>query len=177
MSMLKIKNGFTLIETLVVLGIFSILAILVTSVIIYSLRGTRKSEYTYELREKLDQVVEVIDRQIRNAKQINSDEYITFCETNGANSIFSKLNMNRVSYIDQYGTTTSFDCGNESIASGSAILLNNQDANFSCHFDYEIPCAIGVPPNITFYISATSIATGPEGAGVSLENKIQLRSY
>lgn len=174
----NIPMGFTLIETLVVLSVFSILAILVTSIIIYSLRGSKKSENTYLVRDKLSYAVEIIDRQMRNAKAIipPGDSLELRCSTLDADSSVVLKGEKRIDYRDQNGTATYFDCSS-SIASGSAELIDPTKISSTCSFDYRIPCSIGIPPTVTFKISGNTIGSSAESGQVTLENTTQLRTY
>src|SRR3990167_11388670 len=105
----KIEKGFTLIEILVVITIFSVLTILVTQTIIFSLRSTKKSESLNQARQNLDYAAQIVERHIRNADRIET------CSGSPVTSI---------SYYDAYGIASSFSCVSDYVASGSYRLTS-----------------------------------------------------
>jgi len=154
--------GFSLIEMLVVISIFALLGLMVTQIIVLSLRGTRKSQASFKVRSNLDYAMSVMERQIRGARSIA-------CEGN------------TLTYTDNSGTSSSFsfDSTNEQIASGSAALaLTSSDVSVtSCSFT----CATGEGGALDSVgisiIGEEKGNTGKEGAKVSLETQINLRNY
>ncbi len=161
----KILRGFSIVELLVVLVIFSVLAILVTQSLALTLTGSRKSESQISVRENLDLVFAVMERQIRNA-----DSIVT-CPLPDTNVL---------NYIDEYGAATSFSCDavDGFIASGSARLTND-DVLVTCSGIFECDQGVGnVPPSVTITVTAVaSDSQGAEGAQISTSTKILLRSY
>jgi len=163
----KFQNAFTLVETMVVLSVFSVLAVLVTFIIITSLRTTKKSENLYRIRAEMDAAMEVMERNLRNAKQISG-----VCGTYAGQT--------QLNYIDQYGNASSFTCSGGSVASGSSQLLSSTEILLSvCTFDIEISCANEpVPDSVTIKLTgSTAQSSGFDAGNVSMENKILLRNY
>jgi prepilin-type N-terminal cleavage/methylation domain-containing protein len=160
------KKGFTLLEILVVVAIFSILGVLVTRAIILSIGGSKKSESLVRVRENLDYASGVIERQLRNANSIpecpNTDTSI-------------------INYEDENGKATSFSCvdvgASGRVASGSANLTSSQVSIIACSFT----CQVGInntPSTVEVSMTAKdATATGVQGAEVSVVSRISLRNY
>lgn len=151
-------------EILIVIAIFAILGIVVSSSLILTIQGTRKSEALTRVRENMNYSISVIERNLRNA-----------------NSITDCTNPMSVSYLDQYGKTSSFSCiisENDSyIASGSARLTSNNVQITACGFVCTQPTDLSSPPIVTIDISAKDrVSTSDTGTSVSLQSKVYLRN-
>lgn len=162
-----VHKGLSLLEILVVITVFAILAILTTNAVFLTLRGARKSESIARVRENLDYSLAVIERNIRNA------ESIVECP-NPDTSI--------ISYLDEDGVSASFSCliGSEAegyIASGSGRLTSSEIDVTSCSFVCEEGTG-NAPPVVTISFEAQDAdAAGVEGAAVTISTKIYLRTY
>ena len=160
---MKNKKGFSLIEILVVLTIFAIVAVLSFKAIFLTLRGARKSDATVKVRDTLDYTVGTIERHLRNADSIVS------CGSS----------TSKISYLDSLGNPGSFSClgsGTDMyVASGSARLTNSS-VTVTCSFVCETSTT--GPSSITINLTGTDInTTGAEGATVTVSTKIYLRNY
>lgn len=118
------RNGFALIEILIVLVVFVLLTALANQVFFSVLRGSQKSEALTLVKQSGNQAISVIQRSLYNARGIVS------CV------------QDKVTYRDADGQQTSFACsgvGGEDgyIASGSARLtgqeLNATSCSISCN--------------------------------------------
>src|SRR3990170_3264778 len=65
-------RGYSIVELLVVVTIFTFLAIIVTQAVVLTLRGSRKGESLISVRENLDYAFAVMERQLRSARSITS---------------------------------------------------------------------------------------------------------
>lgn len=162
-----IVQGLSLLEMLVVIGLFSIITIMASRAILLTLRGSRKSDAIARVRENLDYSLAVIERNLRNA------ESIVECPN---------TNPNLISYIDQEGATVTFSCAQDSgigyVASSSARLTSDEVNVSSCSFTCDPGSGTSVPPSVTIDLKATDVNTsGVEGAEVTVSTKIFLRSY
>ncbi|MBI3396853.1 prepilin-type N-terminal cleavage/methylation domain-containing protein [Candidatus Woesebacteria bacterium] len=169
----KIKFGFSLIEMLVVIAVFSVLVVLIAQGLTGSLRSTKKSESEISVKENLDFAISVMERQLHNAKAVD----IASCGGTTLN------------YTDQYDNATSFSCvlpsGSTSsyLASGSAHLTNSyRDINTKCTQDIFTCSAGGVgvndQPSVTITLSGKTVnATDVTGSTVTDVTKIFLRTY
>lgn len=165
-SIKKVDTGLSLLEILVVITLFSVLAILTTRAILLTLRGSKKSESTARVRENIDYSLAVIERNLRNA------ESITDC---------SDPQHNLISYLDENGNETSFswttDVDGGFIASGSGVVrLTSSEVNVAeCDFICDETTS---PPSVEISIEARDASvTGLESGRISVSTKIYLRSY
>jgi prepilin-type N-terminal cleavage/methylation domain-containing protein len=164
--------GFSLIEMLIVLFVFSILIVVVTQTLTLSLRGSRKSESVGNTRSNVQYAINTMDRLLRNARSLTCS-----ASTN------SKLN-----YVDEYGNASYFECvpagGKSYIASNSAtqrltsdtvIVSNCTDTAkpvFTCNN------GLGIPDSADIMINGIDAnVSGVDGSSVSISTKILLRNY
>jgi prepilin-type N-terminal cleavage/methylation domain-containing protein len=112
------RQAFTLIEILVVVGIFAVVAIVVVSAVILSIRGSVKTDRSISVRENLDYSLSLMEREVRNAKSVDScpsPNTITFTDSDGMTStIECKLGADW-GYVDLRGQRIT----------GSDILITN----------------------------------------------------
>lgn len=161
----KYNSGISLMEILIVIAIFAVLGVIVSSSLVLTIQGTRKSEALQRVRENLNYSVSVIERNLRNA-----------------NAITDCTNPLSVTYLDQYGKISSFSCvgvgGSDSyIASDSARLTSNNVQITGCSFVCTEPTDLSSPPMVTIDISAKdSIFSGANSASMNAQSKIYLRN-
>lgn len=167
----KSVQGFSLIEMLIVLFVFAILAIVATQTLTLSLRGSKKSESVSKNRENIQYAVNVMDRLLRNARDIT-------CATP------SPATSNRVDYIDEYGNAAYFSCqtvGTDTfIASNSATarLTSNTVRITNCSAVFSCTNGVGVPDSVDIrVIGQDANVVGAEGSTVDISTKILLRNY
>lgn len=158
----KIK-GVSLIELLVVIGVFSVLAVLAASGVFLSLRGSRKSEALGKVRENLDFSFAIIERQLRNAESVNC------------------VSQTRVDYEDKYGNTVYFSCedvGTDGyISSASARLTSDEITVTACTFVCDQGTS-GSLPSVTLGVTGEDkSSSGIEAGQVDLTTKVHLRTY
>lgn len=164
--MKKVKNilGFSLLEMLVVLAVFSLLAIVSTSALLLAIRGAKKSDATARVRENVDFAVATMERQIRNASSIEScaSDKIVFDDPDFASTFFSCVN---IGMDDAY------------VASGSARLSAQEvivtECSFSCLTDSS-----GNINEVDIFLSAIDRnSQGAESSGFKTNTKVILRTY
>lgn len=159
---MKTNRGVSLIEILVVLGIFGVLSVLSTRTITLSLSGSKKSMATLAVRENLNYSLSVIERQLRNATAVSS-----CLETSSS-----------LTYHDQDNVITSFSCQGGYIASGSARLTSNEIVITACSFEC-VSSESGAPPIVTVNLAAknSQVSSAKEEVPVTTSVKILLRNY
>lgn len=160
------KKGVSLIEMLIVVAIFAVLGILISRVILTTLRGSNKSNSLIRVRENLDYSLAVMERQIRNA------DGVTTCPN---------PDPLRIDYRDERGVATFFSCANVGtagyVASGSARLTSSEIGITSCSFACT-PASGRVPPSVTInLVGEDPNSRGVEGARVTVTTSIFLRTY
>jgi len=168
---MKKLKGFSLIEILVVITIFSFLGLIITRTIILTLSGAQKSDNLVRVRENIGYSFDVIERQLRNANQLTS------CESDVVSA--------RVYYLDQNNAPGgAFYClnigatdGTSMIASGSATTRLTVPAvailscTFSCNLDTY-------PQSLTLTVSAKDrVADSTHGSPITESRQIFLRNY
>lgn len=155
------KCGFTLTEVIIVLGIFSILAVVVSQALFTTLKGSAKSEIASSIKREGDYVVAVMERAIHNAK---------FIDTCGSG---------RIAYRDTNSRSGLFDCTQGRVASGSAVITSDQTSVTRC----IVTCSPSAPPYKSVDVNMTFERPNPSGvlrpeekAKVELKTKILLRN-
>lgn len=173
---LHMRKGFSLVEMLVVIFIFSILGVVTTQSLALSLRGSKKSESIGAVKENLEYTVSTMERLLRNAKSID----VTACNAS----------QNRLDYVDEYGVSAYFECSNADarVASGSAttstIMTSNQveilcsAAGYS-PFSCQESADPNSPPSVSIELHGrdADLGSGVEGADVTVKTKVLLRTY
>ena len=166
-------SGVSLAEILIVVTIFAALGLVVSSSLILTMRGTKKSESLVKVRENVSYSISVIERNLRNANNI------TTCATSES---VDPEEFKSITYLDQYGEFSTFSCVNTGeddsyIASGSARLSSEGIKITSCSFSCTEPEDTTKSPFVTVEISAADVgSSGVLTASVSAETKIQLRN-
>jgi type II secretory pathway pseudopilin PulG len=133
---MKRNSGISLIEILVVMGVFAVLGILTTRSVILSLQGSKKGDALVKVRENVNYAMAVMERQLRNAEEI------TACTSSS------------ILYKDSLGGDSSFSCSGGYIASGSARLTSSEVVITACSFI----CTPSTPPQIDINIAAEGIS-------------------
>lgn len=156
-----LTRGFTLIEMMVVISVFSIVAVLVGNMVGYSMKGARKSESSLKVRAELENAISVVERSLREAKKGTVE-----CAST------------RVSFKDQDDRQVTFSC------SGSTpnIILKKESNNIigsnvkltSCYFDCD-NLSEGVVVIELSGISANS--NGVESDSINVSARVVLRNY
>ena len=161
------ETGMSLIEILVVIGIFAILGVLTTRSVILTIGGGKKSENLILVRENLNYSLGVIERQLRNA------DSITDTCPNG--------NTLKLNYLDQNGVASSFSCANLGagigyVASGSAKLTSDTIDVTAC----SIQCQKNTsgPSSVKVVLTGQDVgAVGISNSSVTVSTEVSLRNY
>jgi prepilin-type N-terminal cleavage/methylation domain-containing protein len=157
------KNGFTLIEMLVVITTFAMVAIIATQTVAQSLKNIRKVDATTKIRQSADFALGVMERQLRSASAI------TQCPN---------TNTRRIDYTDQLKKAAYFSCENIGsggyIASSGAQLTSNSSEITAC----AIRCTQGSTGPANISISFTIKDALPNATEqISVSTSVVLRSY
>lgn len=169
MTKFKIHSckGFSLLELLVVIGIFSILATVSTQIVAQSLRGTRKSEATIEVKENVDYIFAVVERVLRNSQSLDcgssTNKKIVFIDENGDNSEFECHN----------GENGHLSYNGDNISGDDISVDCSETPVFVCtQTDGTSPSAVEI--NI---VANEKVDAGKEGARITSSTKIILRTF
>jgi len=170
---MKAKNclGFTLIEMMVVVALFSVIALMAVNIFFITLRTGVKAELVKEIKQNGDYAVSTMERMIRNAREIHSD---TTCDGSSQSSI---------KIVNPDYLTTEFSCGSQ-IASQSAVAttyLTSSELTVdlsSCFFTCQRPVSNPETVTISFTLSQTGTPDRPEEiASATFQTAISLRSH
>ena len=151
-------KGFTLIETVLAVGVFAMLAISGALLLFSTLRGAKKTAAVIEVRNQGASVMEAMTQLLRYAKKDT-----TTCAGNS------------VAFTAVDGSSGSFSCvGDDYLASGSARLTSTKVK--------LVPgcCAITCPTAdsvlIKFSISPATATLTDETARINFESQVELRN-
>lgn len=160
------KNGFTLIEVLVVIGIFGILAVIGTGMFFSILKGSTKTRVLAEVKQNGNYAISVMGRMIRNAKEIES------CPGSS------------IRIVNPDEETTQFDLSGPRIASISALgtgYLTSDKVEIDTTETNQFDCILssGSPPVVTirFTLSQAVGTRAEETAEVDFKTTVSLRTY
>jgi prepilin-type N-terminal cleavage/methylation domain-containing protein len=128
------STGFTLVETLVVVSLFSVLALITAQSLVRVISNSSRTASSAKLRENMEYAMGIADRSLRNAKSITSctttpTRKITYvtgedlvesieCTTSAGRTTFRK-GTERLLTQDVNVTTCSIVCSSEP---GSTVL-------------------------------------------------------
>jgi len=167
---IKLKKnirGFSLLEIMVVISLFGIIAVIATQTIVLTLRSSRKSDAGAQLRESIDHSMAIIERGLRNAETI--DPCLPAQQS--------------VEYYDTLGEYTNFSCVNAGgfdsyLASGSARLTNTELELVTCEMSC-FPGTASAPPLVEIKITAKKAnSSGTDEETIfSSDTNILLRTY
>lgn len=168
MTYRRYEKGMSLIEVLIVVGVFAVLGVLTTRSVILTISGGKKSENLIKIRENINYSLGVIERQLRNA------DSVTDC---------TNANTLRINYLDQNGTAASFSCANIGsgtvgyVASSSAKLTADSIDITACSFTCQSP-SNGGPRSVKVTIEAKdAAAVASANSIVEASTEVFLRSY
>lgn len=173
------KKGFSLIETLVVVGLFALVGIIVSQSTATSLTGSRKADASIKVRENLNQALSVMERQIRSAQSITST-----CAAGGTTS-------ENISYVDQSGNSAGFSCNpnpnctttsTTAVSSTSAVSTDRiTSTDTLCITACQFVCTrvnSNLPPTVDIILEGRSKeATGVEDTAIRVQTSVNLRAY
>jgi len=164
------KNGFTLIEMMIVVGILGIIAVVGSGAFFSILRGSTKTKTLQMVKQNGDYAISVMERMIRNARALTSPT---------ANSTVTSITIKNPD-----GKETTFSCGGTpaTIASNGASLLSSEVKVNDCSNIFEV--TVGQPEirpavvKINFNLSPAVASTRPEEqATVNFQTTVTLRNY
>lgn len=166
------QKGFTLIEMLVSVSVFAILAVISTQILALSLRGVTKSQNLAETRENIDHAATTMERLLKSSRSCTLGSGFPFV------------------YQDQFGVDVTLDCltdaeGYGYIASESARLTSTRvdiECDTSATEYSDISCARPDPGrpfivDIKIVGSDTSHAGTIEGSEYTSTTKVLIRNY
>lgn len=171
--------GFTLLELLIVIAVFSVISTIMVSILFVGLRGAHKSDLLNVIRQNGQTAMTQMVRNIRFAKSI--DDPIT----GNATTCVNPLGPTPMPFIVVRSLTdnleTTYSCTGTSISSNSADLINTQAFSVtpgSCSFTCLQPTAKD-PPTITIHFILTTNAANnlvEANSSVPFESSVTMRN-
>jgi prepilin-type N-terminal cleavage/methylation domain-containing protein len=169
--------GFTLVEVLVVILSFGILAVVGSSLFISILKGAAKAEIEKEIKQNGDYAINVMERMIRNAREISScsSSSIRIKNPDGSNTTFSCLVNN--SQVASIASNSAFLTG-RNVTLDSSGGTNCFSPNLSPNLTFS--CTSDNPPKVsisfTLYQKGSTVRP-EERAQAKFETTVSLRTY
>jgi len=151
--------GFTLIESLLVVGIFAFIALVSTQVLFSALKGGIKSEVEANARQNGSFALSIITQMVRNSTETKACTAASRCY------IGSTPYSAGVQITNPDGHTTLFHCisvtGDSYIASNAARLTGDSVSITDCNITAS-PTASPTDVNVSFTVSTNTTSTRPE---------------
>lgn len=165
-------SGFTLIEVLVVLGVFVVISTVIVSILFVSLRGSKKSDVLVTTRENGYSALSKMARVIRYAKSIDLP----------ASCVPSSGSVNSITITGSDDNQIVFACPASSsggISSNSASLVDTSSVSVSsCSFTCSQPTSADPPTvMISFTLAAQGGNSAESIASVPFETSVTLRNF
>ncbi len=161
---MEIKKGFTLVEVVVVVGLFAVVGIITTQSLVRILGNTSNSNSTARARENVEHALSTIERSIRNANSIS-------CPVG---------TPNRVNYVSQTNADEYIACnslgGQTSIIQNGAPLTSSEINLTACSL-VCVPAGSDPPNGVEIVLEASDNEAAYDSAPVRLQTTIFLRSY
>jgi prepilin-type N-terminal cleavage/methylation domain-containing protein len=163
-----IRQGFSLIEMLIVITVFSLLAYFVTQSTLQSFVGSRKADAQGKVRDNLSFAAAVVERNLRNSRIIT---YPSPCTGT----------VDHINYTDVFEKAGSFRCdlSNGYLASGSAnVRITSSDILVTaCSFTCSQPTSYNPPIIDLQLVGRATTGDGSEVSSVAISRRIVLRVY
>lgn len=165
----KHNYGFTLVEIIVVLGIFAVISAMVPMIFSLILKSTNKSYLSGIVRQEGGYALSVMESLIRNAEDVSGS-----CQTG----------MTSLTILDSVGKENEFTCvdaglGEGYIASNSARLTTTKVKLSDCSFNCEIlgensPKKIGI--DFTLSQTAEGVLAPEDSFSMTFQSVVSIRN-
>lgn len=133
----ELQSGYTLIELLTVMVVLVVVGMIITSILVSTLRSGNKSTTTNYIRESGNYAIAQMSKMIAYAKSFNGvyDEQASpNLWTDCVNSAGKTYHQVRVTAFDGGQTVFKCDTANNILSSNSANLVNPVDTVVTCSF-------------------------------------------
>lgn len=163
------KGGFSLIELVVALGVFSVISMALVGLFVSSLRGERKALNMQLTQDNARLVMETMVRELRDGSSVvfNSDQNLSFNDKNGISITYS------------VGACSPPNVTNNCIkrtASGSTIDLGSENVSTTNLKFFGV--SSGAPlnqPRVTIFFTMES-GMAPYSSNINLQTTVSLRN-
>ncbi|MFH1561079.1 MAG: prepilin-type N-terminal cleavage/methylation domain-containing protein [Patescibacteria group bacterium] len=170
---MKDNKGFTLVETLVTVGLLSVIGLIISGVLFVTLRSGGKAELEMAGKQKGEFALNSLEKMIRGAKEIK--DITTRCSPAGVTD-------DSITLIGQDDLETTLTCAGTSIASSSANSTTLLQGVTTLDCDQFITCVRTEPQKplvtIDFTIGLGSATAQPDKrAEIHFTSKVSMRNY
>lgn len=148
----KFKSGFTLVELLVVISIFGVLSIIVTTVLVQSLRGSQKVQVLNRAKQN-SQIV--LDRMIKDIQSANE----VWCTGN-----FDDRTNN------YNGTSTAINYNSQNVNYDTLILVTFDQSSNATYNRYRFYAPFGTSTNGYIAFDTKTVLNGSGGTPLNCNN-------
>lgn len=152
------KKGYTLVEILLVVTIFSLIAGILSVILSTAMRSSTKAEATKEIRQNGEYALTVVEGLVLNARSLN-------CEG-------GKLKV-----IDVLGGETVISCENGRMASNSAYLTSSGVSVSDCSFECEPDGQEAQAVKISFSVNTKGGLSSFDTSSVQFSTRVTLANY
>jgi len=171
------KNGYSVIEILVVIGVFAVLGIIATQSVNLSLTSSKKSDSVTTVKQELDYAAGNIERNLQVASEIYcpinvATPSVGFRNAKGYRGDYACLDMPGYDFYDDDNDKRIASSSGESpffnqrLTSGN---INISDCSFTC-------TSVGTQKYVDFSVTATIKGlSSSEGALVTTSKKILVK--
>lgn len=169
----KLERGYTFIELLAVVSIFSVIGIAIMSILFTTLRGSKKSEVLVTLKQNGDFALSQMSNNIRYAESLDIPASCTTPVTTKTITISSATDNGQTTYACPAVAT-------DGITSNSASLVDtNAVAVTACDFVCTQQSAYDPPTiNITFTLTPKNANGLPENTGtLPFQTSVTMRNF
>jgi len=161
------KTGFSLIEIMVAMGIFAVIMAIATNIIATSVRNSAKSEGLNQVRQDVDNMISIVERNLKNSRSI----YLCNPDYGGGYVVYLDEANDPRSFICEYNSPNGY------LLTWDSTLLNSDSTVLqACQITCEPP-----DPNdtktVTLELTAQSRnESGSSQANYSIRHDILLRN-
>jgi prepilin-type N-terminal cleavage/methylation domain-containing protein len=158
--MKNLERGYTFIELLAVISIFSVIGIAIVSILFTTLRGSRKSDLLVMLKQNGDFAISQMTNNIRYAKSLDTPASCTTPVTTKTITISSATDNGQTTYVCPAVSTSGITSNSASLVDTNAVAVTA--CNFVCTQQsvYDPPTI-----NITFTLTPKNVNGLPENTG------------
>lgn len=162
MAIKGIQRGFSLIEIIVVIGLFSIVAVITTQVILRTIANTSTSNSSTRARENLENALSVVERSIRGSHQI------------------SCVSTTRVEFLNPNDQLESLECssaGNGNLFYNSQPLVSGEIVVNECSLACVTTSGHTAPNGVNIVLSGKDLESAYNVSPIRLQTTVYNRSY
>lgn len=174
------QKGFTLVELLVVIGIFAVLTSVIFSILVTVLRGSKKSEAIVSVRRVGDHAAEQMIKKLRFAKSLDFPSPYGGASPacSGAGTTVRTIRITNSDLTQSIFSCPASSTAPNSITRNGADLTNRNEVvvsscSFECRQSYSSPPTI----KINFILTKINNLNLPEGdTAIPFQSSVTLRN-